>query len=115
MTATNKDIIEAIARVEGKVDSVDTKVDRANYRIDGLHVRMDNLVDTTNHRLDDFTTVIDGKLDDGELLTSLGFKLLNNKFIRWGLGVTLAAVAGTTTFQYWHGVVANFLERIGLA
>ena len=113
--ATNKDIIDAIARVEDKVDRVDEKVERANKRIDGLHVRMDNLVDTTNHRLDDFTTVIDGKLDAGELLTSLGFKLLNNKFIRWGLGVALAAIAGTTTYQYWHEIVASFLERIGLA
>jgi hypothetical protein len=113
--ATNKDIIDAIARVEGKVDRVDEKVDRTAVRIDGLHVRMDNLVETTNHRLDDFTTAIDSKLDNSELLTSLGFKLLNNKFIRWGLGVALAAVAGTTTYQYWHVIVGNFLERIGLA
>jgi len=97
-------------RVEGKIDRVDGKVDRANERIDHVVGRMDNLVDTTNHRLDEFTKKIDGKLDDGELLTSVGFKLLNNKLFRWVIGVVAVAIAGTTVFEHWIGFLPDWMR-----
>lgn len=97
-------------RMEGKLDRVDGKIDRANERIDHVVGRMDNLVDTTNHRLDEFTKKIDGKLDDGELLTSVGFKLLNNKVFRWGIGVVAAAVVGTTLWQHWLDLLPSWMR-----
>jgi hypothetical protein len=95
-------------RMESKVDRVDEKVDRASERIDHVAGRMDSLVDTTNHRLDEFTKSIDGKLDDGELLTSLGFKLLNNKLFRWAFGVVSLAVVGTTVWQHWVSILPDW-------
>jgi hypothetical protein len=113
--ADNKEVLEALARVEAantrmeaKIDRVDTKADRTNTRLDTLAGRMDTLVDTTNHRLDEFTKSIDGKLDDGELLTSLGFKLLNNKLFRWAFGVVSLAVVGTTVWQHWISTLPDW-------
>ena len=105
----DKEVLEAIDRVAEKIDRVDTKVDRSNARLDTLATRMDVLVETTNHRLDEFTKKIDGKLDDGQLLTSVGFKLLNNKVIRWGFGVLAAALAGTTIWSHWANHMPEWL------
>ena len=104
-----RDIRESVGRVEEKTDRVDGKVDRANLRLDGVVVRMDTLVETTNHRLDAFTAKIDGKLDDGELLTSVGFKLLNNKVFRWGFGIVVASLAGTTIIEHWTGFLPSWM------
>ena len=104
----DKEVLEVLRRVEEKLDRVDAKVDRTNTRLDTVVVRMDTLVDTTNHRLDAFTAALDGKLNNGELLTSLGFKLMNNKLVRWGLGIAAAAIAATTTYEHWVGLVERF-------
>lgn len=46
---------------------------------------------------------IDGKLDNAELLTSLGFKLANNRAFRWGAGVIAATTVSTVAVREWIG------------
>jgi hypothetical protein len=66
-------------------------------------------VTLTRHVNDDVEAlrkVINGKLDDGQLLTSLGFALLNNRYARWVIGIMIAAVTGTVAVQlWWHHVI----------
>lgn len=108
MPTSNKEILEAVNRVADHVARVDEKADRTNTRLDGIAVRMDSLVETTNHRLDAFTAALDGKLDNGELLTSLGFKLMNHKTVRWAAGLIATVVIGTAAYQHW----ASFFEGL---
>ena len=74
-----------------------------------IESRMDTLVETTNHRLDDFREDLDKKVDKTALLTSVGFKLANLKVVRWGLGVVFATVAGTVAVQHWWNEILGLL------
>lgn len=108
---TNKDILDAVTRVSEQVSRVDEKADRTNARLDTVVGRMDTLVDTTNHRLDDFTEALAEKQDKSSLLSSVGFKIAQNKVARWILAVGFAAFAATATYQHWLGLLENLVGR----
>jgi len=109
ISGINRLVLDGLARIEIKSDR--------------LGERMDNLVDTTNHRLDDFrismdiherrvnesldtvVTSIKTKADKDELLTSMGERMMTNSLIRWGVGILFAALVGTATIeQWWSGI-----------
>lgn len=102
----------------GTLSRLDSGQHRLEEKIDRQTERMDVLVDTTNHRLDDFRLIMDSqavefrtairnKVDKTDLLTSVGFKLGNMKVVRWGLGILFAAIVGTTAVQMWWVDVLN--------
>lgn len=104
-------IIESLRDIRSGVSRVEEKTDRTNER-------MDTLVNTTNHRLDDFRLSMDAhatefrtsigkKVDKTDLLTSVGFKLGNMKFVRWGLGLAFTATVGTAAAQHWWGEITS--------
>jgi len=58
-----------------------------------------------NDQLEVMSKQIDGKLDDNQLLTSLGFKLLNNKAGRWVIGVITFTALATIASERWLPIV----------
>lgn len=111
MVISNKDILDAVNRVSEQVTRVDEKADRTNVRLDTVVGRMDRLVETTNHRMDDFTIALTLKQDKSSLLSSVGFRLFENKLVRWGAGLIATAVAGTVTYSHWIGFLENLVGR----
>ena len=57
-------------------------------------------------------SLIDGKLDDDELLTSIGFKLLNNRIIRWAVGALAVSAVSSVVVQHWQGPLADILRFV---
>jgi len=82
---------------------------RLENKTDRISERMETLVETTNHRLDDFRTDLDRKIDKNDLLSSVGFKLANIKAVRWGIGVAFTAVVSTVAVQHWWGEILHLL------
>ncbi len=78
-----------------------------------LNVKGD-MVDLKQHVNDELETmnlVIDHKLDDGQLLTSLGFSLLNNRWLRWIFGAAMAALFSTVAVKQWSGPVVEGIQH----
>ena len=101
---------------------VDT-LGRLEDKSDRLAIRIDTLVDTTNHRLDDFRetmalhrasvdAALAKKADDSDLLESIGFKLGNNKVVRWAIGIAAASILATATFAHWWVSLLQWLEGL---
>jgi hypothetical protein len=104
---SNKDILDAVNRVSDQVTRVDEKADRTNVRLDTVVWRMDTLVETTNHRMDDFTDALTLKQDKNSLLTSLGFTLMETRVVRWSIGAAFAAAISTVAVQHWWGEILH--------
>lgn len=49
----------------------------------------------------EFIEKLDGKLSADQLLTSLGFRLLNNRWVRWAVGVIGFTAFGTFATDLW--------------
>jgi hypothetical protein len=102
---TNNDIYMVVLDVKEKVIKVEqSMVDLSNH---------------VNHEIDelkrDFMRKIDGKLDADQLLTSFGFKVLNNPWFRWMLGAALMSMLALVAYAQWSGPAggaAKFILRI---
>lgn len=95
MEVTNSELKEAILSV---------KEDVLNLREDFVDFKNNDFTDLrvhVNHEIEVLTSKIDGKLDNAELLTSLGFNAMNNKFVRWGIGALVFATIGTVASSHW--------------
>lgn len=57
-------------------------------------------------------TQIDGKLGADQLLTSLGFKLLNNKWARWTVGVVGFTVVSTILTSQWYPILKHAINTL---
>jgi len=104
-------LIESLRDIRDSVGRVEDKTDHTNRR-------MDTLIDTTNHRLDDFRLSMDahqrevrvaigGKADKEDLPQLVAARLLNNKIIKWAIGGIFGAVAGTAAVQHWWGDITS--------
>lgn len=81
--------------------------------------RMVDLKEHVNEEIEllrkDFSRKIDGKLDSAALLTSVGFRLLNNQWVRWGFSGVILATLATLSLQHWAEPVsegARFVLRL---
>lgn len=81
---------------------------------DVLALREDffDLKEHVNDELELMNAEIKTKVSSSDLLSSLGFKLLANKAVRWGLGVIATTAVGTIAAERW---VPWLHELIGLA
>lgn len=108
---TNADLKQVILKIDGTIikfrkDFLDLKdefIDFKNneFRTLGEHV---------NHEVQLLSTKIDGKLDADELLTSLGFKLLNNRAFRWCLGVLAFTALASIASSEWFPLLTRLFE-----
>ncbi len=109
MAKTTDEVYEAVLDVKG--DVLETKMD-----VLVLHQKVDNLDLRVNHEQEKFTALLATKIDRDslpiELFKSIGFKLANHKFVRWGLGVVSAWLLGSVILMQYRSVVENFLHNI---
>lgn len=116
---TNVELWEQI--VGARVEGLNTRQEVAGLRSDFLGLRGDftGLKEHVNDDvaalrgvIDRMDTKIDGKLSDDQLLTSLGFKLLNNQAIRWVAGAVAAGIAGTVVYQEWSSLIFRGIHHM---
>jgi hypothetical protein len=65
-----------------------------------------------NDDVESLRAIIDGKLDDDQLLTSLGFKMLNNRWFRWMFGALSTSILATYAVTHWGGNVGTVIRFI---
>ncbi len=97
------EVYDAVLDVKAGV--LDVKNDVITLKI---HVNERN--EAIEEHIEQLRTAIDGKLSNGELLTSLGFALMNHRWIRWTVGVLATAVLGRLAVQQWSGSLAHVAE-----
>lgn len=79
----------------------------------GLREDFTDLKGHVNDQLELMNIRIEQKVDKTELLTSLGFKLFNNKAVRWTAGVILTATVSTVAVKQWLGPVGiDLIEKV---
>ena len=109
---TNDDLHEAILGVKGDVINVRTEVLGLRGDFNGLREHVNDEVELLRDRIDRQDTKIDGKLDNDDLLTSLGFKLLNNRWARWVAGLAVTSVVATAIRSEWYPWIVRFLQLV---
>jgi len=94
MPKTTDEIYEAVLEVKSEV--LDSKLEIITLR---QHVNHE--VEILTDKVWGIDKRIDGKLSADQLLTSIGFKLLNIKWIRWALGGVAAATITQVAASHW--------------
>jgi len=106
---TIDEVYDAVLDVKG--DVLNTKKD-----VFALHQKIDSLDLRVNHEQEAFTKLLAKKIDRDnlpvELFKSLGFKLMNRRLIRWGIGVIAAWALGTLVFIQGGSMIDHILRAV---
>lgn len=115
---TNNDLYSVLLGL--KDDLIETKAGIVDVKADVVTVKESvlSLTGHVNHEVEllqaDFTARINGKLDNDQLLKSLGFHMLNNRWFRWSFGFGSTSILLGLAYAQWSGpigVVARFILR----
>lgn len=93
-------------------DEVYDKVLEIHEQVLGLREDFVDLKEHVNDEVDLIKTQIDGKLDNADLLKSIGFQLLNHRFVRWGVGAVAAAIVATLASAHWLPLAEQLIHLI---
>jgi hypothetical protein len=107
---TNLELWELVAQIREAGIGMRGEVLGLRNDVTGLRGEFVTLTKHVNDDVEALNKVINGKLDDGQLLTSLGFALMNNRYARWALGVVFFAVIGSTLYQHRAWTLLEWLQ-----
>lgn len=88
MERTNAEIYDAVLDVKEKVISLKEHVNDRN--------------ETIERNMKQLSDRIDNKVDKRDLLTLLGFRLMENRAVRWAAGVIAFTALASLVSQRWY-------------
>lgn len=106
---TNNDLYGLLLDVKSDLLTVKEDIVGVKGSIVDLSEHVNHEVEALN---DAWLTKLDGKLDDAELLTAIGSKLLNNPWFRWAGSAMLLLMLADVAYAHWLGPISGWAEFI---